>query len=192
MKDMGLEVANSLIPKVSSKSLDSLFSFSLESDDGIALNKRGSGFRRMVLLNYFRAEAERKIVEKNNKNVIYAIEEPETAQHPNHQKMLIEALIELSMQDNHQIIITTHTPEIAKMVDENNLIIIKKDENNNSSLIENHDDKLKAIVETLGIHPFFSSKVVVCVEGEYDIKFLTNVNQAIDEYKNIIESHLQI
>lgn len=187
MKDMGLEVANNLIPKVSNKNLDSLFSFSLESDDGIALNKRGSGFRRMVMLNYFRAEAERKIVEKNNKNVIYAIEEPETAQHPNHQKMLIEALIELSNKDNHQIIITTHTPEIAKMVNENNLIIIKKDDKNNPSLIENHDDKLKAIVETLGIHPFFSNKVVICVEGEYDIKFLTNVNQCIDEYKNIID-----
>lgn len=187
MKDMGLEVANNLIPKVSNKSLDSLFSFSLESDDGIALNKRGSGFRRMVMLNYFRAEAERKIVEKNNKNVIYAIEEPETAQHPNHQKMLIEALIELSNKDNHQIIITTHTPEIAKMVNENNLIIIKKDNNNNPSLIENHDDKLKAIVETLGIHPFFNNKVVICVEGEYDIKFLTNVNQFIEEYRNIID-----
>lgn len=188
MKDMGLDVANNLIPKVSNKSLDSLFSFSLESDDGIALNKRGSGFRRMVMLNYFRAEAERKIVEKNNKNVIYAIEEPETAQHPNHQKMLIEALIELSNKDNHQIIITTHTPEIAKMVNENNLIIIKKDDNNNNpSLIENYDDKLNAIVETLGIHPFFNNKVVICVEGEYDIKFLTNVNQYIDEYKNIID-----
>ncbi len=187
MKDMGLEVANNLIPKVSNKNLDSLFSFSLESDDGIALNKRGSGFRRMVMLNYFRAEAERKIVEKNNKNVIYAIEEPETAQHPNHQKMLIEALIELSNKDNHQIIITTHTPEIAKMVNENNLIIIKKDDNNNPSLIENKEDKLKAIVETLGIHPFFNNKVVICVEGEYDIKFLTNVNQCIDEYRNIID-----
>lgn len=187
MKDMELEVANNLIPKVSNKNLDSLFSFSLESDDGIALNKRGSGFRRMVMLNYFRAEAERKIVEKNNKNVIYAIEEPETAQHPNHQKMLIEALIELSNKDNHQIIITTHTPEIAKMVNENNLIIIKKDDNNNPSLIENYDDKLNAIVETLGIHPFFNNKVVICVEGEYDIKFLTNVNQYIDEYKNIID-----
>lgn len=70
--------------------------------------------------------------------------------------MLIEALIELSNKDNHQIIITTHTPEIAKMVNENNLIIIKKDvDNNNPSLIENKEDKLKAIVETLGIHPFF-------------------------------------
>jgi predicted ATP-dependent endonuclease of OLD family len=139
------------------------------------------------MLNYFRAEAERRIVEKNNKNVIYAIEEPETAQHPNHQKMLIEALIELSNKENHQIIITTHTPEIAKMVNENNLIIIKKDDNNNPILIEDEEDKLKAIVETLGIHPFFSNKVVVCVEGEYDIKFLTNVNQYIDEYKNIID-----
>lgn len=193
MKDMGLEVANNLIPKVSNKNLDSLFSFSLESDDGIALNKRGSGFRRMVMLNYFRAEAERKIVEKNNKNVIYAIEEPETAQHPNHQKMLIEALIELSNKDNHQIIITTHTPEIAKMVNENNLIIIKKDNKNNPSLIENHDDKLNAIVETLGILPSLNLekiqkvKVVVCVEGYTDIEFLKNINQNIQEFKEIID-----
>jgi len=106
MKDMGLDVASSLTPKVTNKNLDTLFSFSLESDDGIALNKRGSGFRRMVMLNYFRAEAEKKIVEKSNKNVIYAIEEPETAQHPNHQIMLINALLELSHKNNHQIIIT--------------------------------------------------------------------------------------
>lgn len=187
MKDMGLDVANNLIPKVTSKNLDTLFSFSLESDDGIALNKRGSGFRRMVMLNYFRAEAERKTIEKNNKYVIYAIEEPETAQHPNHQKMLIEALIELSTQDNHQIIITTHTPEIAKMVDENALILIKKDIDGNPIIIEDEESKLKLISSTLGIHPFFSSKVVVCVEGEFDIKFITNINQSIDEYKNIID-----
>lgn len=187
MKDMGLDVANNLIPKVTSKNLDTLFSFSLESDDGIALNKRGSGFRRMVMLNYFRAEAERKIAEKNNKNVIYAIEEPETSQHPNHQKMLIEALIELSNKANYQIIITTHTPEIAKMVNENNLIFITKDENNNPDLIVNEENKLKGISYTLGIHPFFSSKVVVCVEGEFDIKFITNINQSMQEYKEIID-----
>jgi predicted ATP-dependent endonuclease of OLD family len=193
MKDMGLEVANNLIPKVSNKNLDSLFSFSLESDDGIALNKRGSGFRRMVMLNYFRAEAERKITEKNNKNVIYAIEEPETAQHPNHQKMLIEALVELSNKENHQIIITTHTPEIAKMVNDYNLIIIKKNENNKPCLIENNDDKLKAIVETLGILPSLNLekiqkvKIIVCVEGYTDIEFLKNINQNIQDFKNIID-----
>lgn len=192
MKDMGLDVANNLIPKVTSKNLDTLFSFSLESDDGIALNKRGSGFRRMVMLNYFRAEAERKTSEKNNKNVIYAIEEPETAQHPNHQKMLIEALIELSTQDNHQIFITTHTPEIAKMVNENTLVLIKKDENGNPIIIEDEDDKLNAIIETLGILPSLNLeniqkvKVVVCFEGYTDIEFFKNINN-IQDFKDIID-----
>ena len=76
MREMGLENTNSLKPQISNKSLDTLFSFSLESDNGIALNKRGSGFRRMVLLNYFRAEAERKLGrdENKDKDIIYSIE----------------------------------------------------------------------------------------------------------------------
>lgn len=193
MKDMGLDVANSLTPKVTNKNLDTLFSFSLESDDGIALNKRGSGFRRMVMLNYFRAEAERKINEKKNKNVIYAIEEPETAQHPNHQKILIEALIELSNKNNHQIIITTHTPEIAKMVDSNNLILINKDEDANPIIVEDNESKIDLIAKTLGILPKINLenvqkiKVVVCFEGYTDIEFVKNINQNIQDFKDIID-----
>ena len=193
MKDMGLNVADSLTPKVTNKSLDTLFSFSLESDDGIALNKRGSGFRRMVMLNYFRAEAERQIASKSNKYVIYAIEEPETAQHPNHQKMLVEALLELSSKDKHQIIITTHTPEIAKMVDESNLLLVTKDEEDNPFIVEDTEDKIKLITETLGILPNINIeniqkiKVVVCFEGYTDIEFMKNINANIEEYKKIID-----
>ena len=193
MKDMGLDVANTLTPKVKNKNLDTLFSFSLESDDGIALNKRGSGFRRMVMLNYFRAEAERKIIEKKNKNVIYAIEEPETAQHPNHQTMLINALLELSNKDKHQIIITTHTPEIAKMVNSHNLILINKDGNNNPIIIDDNENKLKLTIQTLGILPNINIeniqkvKVVVCFEGYTDIEFIRNINQNIQEFKDIID-----
>ena len=193
MKDMGLNVADSLTPKVTNKSLDTLFSFSLESDDGIALNKRGSGFRRMVMLNYFRAEAERQIASKSNKYVIYAIEEPETAQHPNHQKMLVEALLELSSKDKHQIIITTHTPEIAKMVDESSLLLVNKDEEDNPFIVENTEDKIKLIAETLGILPNINIeniqkiKVVVCFEGYTDIEFMKNINTNIEEYKDIID-----
>ncbi len=186
MKDMGLAVAESLTPKVSNKNLDTLFSFSLESDDGIPLNKRGSGFRRMITLNYFRVEAERKTSTKTNKNVIYGIEEPETAQHPNHQKMLINALIELSRKENHQVIITTHTPEISKLMKENNLIFIAKD-NNEPTIIEDKEEKLKLISETLGLHPFFSSKVIVCLEGPHDVNFIKNINQSISEFKDIID-----
>jgi len=193
MKDMGLNVADSLTPKVTNKSLDTLFSFSLESDDGIALNKRGSGFRRMVMLNYFRAEAERQIASKTNKYVIYAIEEPETAQHPNHQKMLVEALLELSFKEKHQIIITTHTPEIAKMVDESSLLLVNKDADDNPFIVENVEDKIKLIAETLGVLPNINIeniqkiKVVVCFEGYTDIEFMKNINTNIDEYSEIID-----
>ena len=68
----------------------------------------------MLLLSYLRAEAERRAKENANANIIYAIEEPETAQHPDYQKKLIDSLIELSDNPMHQIIITTHTPEIVK------------------------------------------------------------------------------
>nr|WP_314068971.1 ATP-binding protein [uncultured Campylobacter sp.] len=193
MREMGLENINSLKPQISNKSLDTLFSFSLESDNGIALNKRGSGFRRMVLLNYFRAEAERKLGsdENKDKDIIYAIEEPETAQHPNHQKMLIEALKELSCKDNYQLVLTTHTPEIAKMVDEENLILVSKV--NDVAIINNGGNKLDLIADTLGILPSIHPekiqklKVVVCVEGYTDIEFLKNINKNIIDFKNIVD-----
>jgi len=106
--------------------------------------------------------------------------------------MLIEALLELSNQDNHQIIITTHTPEIAKMVDENNLIMITKDVNNRLTLIKNTEDKIKLIINTLGILPNINIeniqkvKVVVCFEGYTDIEFIKNINDNIQEFKDIV------
>ena len=185
MQDMGLDIAKDLKPVVKNKNWDSLFSFTLESDNGIPLNKRGSGFRRMVLLNYFRAEAERKAKEKNNKHIIYALEESETAQHPNHQRILIESLIQLSKKENYQILLTTHTPEIAKMVDKKQLIFIERGDK--QPYIETDEEiKLEKIANALGIHPYYKNKVVVCVEGKFDEVFLKNINR-INEYKSIID-----
>ena len=64
-----------------------LFSVNLITD-GIPLNKRGSGVRRLILVSFFKAEAERLLSKGNKKSIIYAIEEPETSQHPNNQKIL--------------------------------------------------------------------------------------------------------
>ena len=124
LEEMNPELAKVLKPDVSNKAWDTLFSFSFIGDDNIPMNKRGSGVRRLILLNYFRAEAERQ--NSNNKTVIYAIEEPETSQHPNHQILLIDALNEIAQKDNHQVIITTHSPEIAKQTKEENLILIDR------------------------------------------------------------------
>lgn len=131
LKEMNPEIANSLNPIIPSaeslKWVDVFKNVSITGDQDIPINKRGSGVKRLVLLNFFRAEAERRKREQNTPNIIYAIEEPETSQHPDHQKKLIEAFIELSTADNTQIILTTHSPAIVKMLDFENLKLITND-----------------------------------------------------------------
>lgn len=183
LAEMDSEIAKSLSPNVNNRNWDSLFSFSFTGDEGIALNKRGSGVRRLILLNYFRAEAEDKA--NNSRGVIYAIEEPETSQHPNFQVMLINSLIKLSETPNKQVIITTHSPEIAKISSSQNLILIARDGDTPPAIIEDETSKLSLIKETLGLMPYLG-KLVICVEGEYDIKFIKNLSK-VPELKAIID-----
>ncbi|MFX3625020.1 MAG: ATP-binding protein [Ectobacillus sp.] len=89
-----------------------IFNFTLDGDNDIPINKRGSGVRRLILLNFFRAQAERA---SQKRNIILAVEEPETAQHPNNQRKLVETLMTLSEQQNYQVLVTTHVPAIAEI-----------------------------------------------------------------------------
>lgn len=100
---------------------------SIVSDENIPINKRGSGVKRLILLNFFRAEVERRQHETNLPNVIYAIEEPEISQHSENQKKLIEALTQLTQTAGVQVIITTHSPIIVKALNFNNIRIVSKD-----------------------------------------------------------------
>ncbi|MCH7412298.1 ATP-binding protein [Belliella sp. R4-6] len=129
LREMNPEIADSLNPVIpSSDSLkwnDVFKKVSITGDEDIPINKRGSGVKRLILLNFFRAEAERRRIERNVPSVIYAIEEPETSQHTAHQKLLIKALIELSDADNTQILLTTHSPVIVKKMDFEHLRLIQ-------------------------------------------------------------------
>lgn len=183
LAEMSPEIAKELTPEVAHKNWESLFSFSFKSDNNIPLNKRGSGVRRLIILNYFRAEAEDK---SSNNGVIYAIEEPETSQHPDYQRMLMNSLIKLSKNENHQVIITTHSPELAKMVKDNNIIFIKRDDDGVPVIEAEVDNKLIAVKESLGVLPYLS-KLVICVEGPNDVNFLKNINQNVPELKEIID-----
>lgn len=186
LKEFDTDIASNLKTNLNLKAWDSIFSFDLTSDDNIPLNKRGSGIRRLILLSYFRAEAERISKEKNLKQIIYAIEEPETAQHPDYQKMILESLNIIAEDGMHQVILTTHTPEIAKLVDINNIIFIQKT-SRFPEVIEEQEQKIYKIAQSLGILPTIQSKVVICVEGENDVNFLMNLNQSIPEFKQIID-----
>lgn len=129
LKEMNPEIAKTLNPVIPAsdtlKWFDVFKNVSISGDDDIPLNKRGSGVKRLVLLNFFRAEAERRKTERNVPDAIYAIEEPETSQHPDHQKKLIDALIALSKAPHTQIILTTHSPSLVKMLDFEHLKLVQ-------------------------------------------------------------------
>lgn len=129
LREMNPEIAQTLNPVIpaseSLKWIDVFKNVSISSDDDIPLNKRGSGVKRLVLLNFFRAEAERSKSGRNVPDVIYAIEEPETSQHPEHQKKLIEALIALSNAEHTQVILTTHSPSLVKMLSFEHLKLVQ-------------------------------------------------------------------
>ena len=181
LREMNPEIANELSPTVSTKAWDSLFSFTFEDEEGIPINKRGSGVRRLILLNYFRAEAERQ--RDSSRSIIYALEEPETAQHPDWQKMLYTALVELSEQKNTQILITTHSPSLGALVPTNNIIYLYK-ENHDVKIESNDPIILDKVTESLGIMPNIeitkvssNIKLIICMEGYTDIEFLKNISK---------------
>lgn len=128
LNEMNPEIAQSLNPVLPSsdslKWIDVFKSVSISGDEGIPINKRGSGVKRLILLNFFRAEAERRRKEDNLPSIVYAIEEPETSQHSEHQKQLIKAFLELSKADNTQILLTTHSPIVVKELDFSHLRLI--------------------------------------------------------------------
>lgn len=133
LNEMNPEIAESLTPVIPSadslKWIDVFKRVSITGDEDIPINKRGSGVKRLILLNFFRAEAERRKNEDNVPSIIYAIEEPETSQHPNHQRKLIEAFIKLSQSDNTQILLTTHSPSIVKLLEFDHIKLIKNEPN---------------------------------------------------------------
>lgn len=139
IREMNPELAASLNPNIpDSSSLkwgDVFKNVSISGDNDIPLDKRGSGVRRLILLNFFRAEVERKRDLDNHPDVIYALEEPETSQHIDHQKKMIDALKSLSNNNHCQILLTTHSSFIVKQLDFDNIRLITT--TNGKKLINN-------------------------------------------------------
>lgn len=128
LRELNPTIAGSLDPQLpepaSLKWADVFKTVSISGDGDIPINKRGSGVKRLVLISFFRAEAERRQSEASLPNIVYAIEEPETSQHPEHQRGLTDALIALSQAANTQVLLTTHSPEIVKRLKFENIQLV--------------------------------------------------------------------
>ncbi|MDM5334961.1 ATP-binding protein [Ureibacillus composti] len=183
LKEMDPLLANELTPSFpESPKWSGIFKLALEGDEGIPVNKRGSGVRRLILLNFFRAAAEKKD-NGSSRNIIYGIEEPETAQHPTNQKMLAEALLELSKKNNTQVILTTHVPAFASLLPTDSLRLILNTEEGKSILNSHNDESVvEKIAETLGVYPSPISrgvKVALFVEGPNDLSIMKILSSII-------------
>ena len=167
-----------------------IFDLTLLNENDIPLNKRGSGVKRLVLLAFFQAQAEKKKFENNSPGIIYAIEEPETSQHPNHQLILINSLKELSEQDNIQVLFTTHSSNLVKEIPIDSLTYIYKNKqgvnvNYGKDLDSGkfNEETLNKIIETLGVlpNPKDSVRSLLFVEGNHDINALKIYSRILNQ-----------
>ncbi len=177
------DLATVLKPSFRKPNWATVFKLDLESDDRVPLNKRGSGVRRLVLLSFFQAEAARKREERqgdsqNRVPVIYAVEEPETSQHPDSQERIIRAFRDVA-EAGDQVLLTTHVPGLAGLLPLDSLRFVDSDPGSRHVRVrEGSSEVLSEIAGTLGVLPDASYKpgarVAVVVEGPTDIDALVS------------------
>ena len=177
LSEMDPTLATQLNPTFTPPKWDSLFKTSITSDDDIPINKRGSGVRRLILLSFFRAKAEQLAKETGHATVIYAIEEPETCQHPNNQRMLLRALSDMSSEA--QVIVSTHTPMLARALPDSSLRYIHIPEHKGREIMIGGPETNEIFARSLGVLPDNTIKLFIGVEGPNDITFLQTMSKAL-------------
>lgn len=177
IREMDPALASELNPVFSTLNWSKVFAVSLTAENQVPLNKRGSGVRRLFLINFFRAKAEQLAGERGAPDVILAIEEPETSQHPNNQLLLLEALLDLSLSPSTQVVLTTHNPLLARKINKEQIRFIEVDEARVRLVASTDEASSLRLRDTLGILPNHNVRVFVGVEGPNDIEFLSRISQ---------------
>jgi putative ATP-dependent endonuclease of OLD family len=179
LRQMDPTLAGELNPRFAPPKWDAVFKMSLTGEEEIPINKRGSGVRRLILLNFFQAKAEQIAVDRGAPSVIYALEEPETCQHPNMQKMLMRALYELSEYPDCQVILSTHTPVLARQVPINSLRYIAIQDSGRRTVHSGNQRTNALVAKALGVLPDHDVKLFIGVEGINDVNFLRGISRVL-------------
>ncbi len=199
LEELSIEYGNSLNARITTNWTSAIKNDIIDGNN-IPINKRGSGIRRLLLLSYLMVEAEKKSFNKNKRNIIFAIEEPETALHPMMQKRFIEQLLSLSKANRfefgdeapsnadelrkYQVFITTHLPNYVSYANYDQIIYLYKV---NEKVERYKSDDLKEFIQKeMGKIPVIDYKYIVFVEGENDISALRNFGK-IPELKKIFD-----
>ncbi|MDQ0537607.1 putative ATP-dependent endonuclease of OLD family [Curtobacterium flaccumfaciens] len=159
--------------------------------NGIPLSKRGSGTRRLVLLSFFRATAEKGIaalsdgVEENgyHRGVITAVEEPETALHADLQSDIIAAMQDIGDLPHRQVLLTTHSANLLRLVPAIAIRYISSEsgarEVVSAGSVEEASALLQKLNRSLGIFSDHNVRSFILIEGRNDIQGLKALTMAL-------------
>lgn len=162
-----------------------LVSFRIEATDRdgvpVLLRKRGAGLRRLLMVAYFQYLAAKTRQQAQVSNHVFGIEEPETYLHPGAQRELLYSL--RTVASSNQVLITTHSPVFAGVIEPESLIWTKKTQGIISK-VQGQDLDLEALALDLGIEPsdqIYGYRACIFVEGDDDIDFLEQIASKLKE-----------
>lgn len=160
-------------------------------ENGIPLAKRGSGTRRLVLLSFFRAQAERglELVDEPSdsyrRGVITAVEEPETALHADLQTDIVSALQDIGELPHRQVLLTTHSSNLIRLVPVDSIRYIKRS-GQARLCVQAHDvddasELLNELNASLGVFTDHNVRCFILVEGRNDVIGLKLLSAALSQ-----------
>lgn len=169
-------LAQDLTPEISEPSWARAFATTqFKDENSVPLERRGTGVRRLVLLSFFRAEAEELQDDTAPIASIMAIEEPETALHPDLQLQVLQSLKEIAARAGRQIIFTTHSSNLLQLVDVGSVRYLESIGGARSVVVGTETDRadlIGRINKSLGMLTDHAVRCFLLVEGARDIESL--------------------
>ncbi len=154
--------------------------FTIDDGAATALAAKGDGIKSLVAISLIRSTH----IGKNSGSLVVAIEEPESHLHPSAARELAKILGEMSQE--HQVIITTHSPLLVSKADISSNLIV-------SASKARPANSIKEIRSCLGIEisdNLSSAEYVILVEGTKDIRILKSLFLISNLKKEISEGRL--
>ncbi len=179
IKQLDDTLAKSLSPRFEDPRWANVFKISLKDHDEIPINKRGSGVRRIVLLGFLQAQAEASL--GDGQSVIYAIEELETSQHPDKQRVLLRTIESIAEESSSQVILTTHTPTLGRLLPTTSLRYLEVGESGHRVVRGGDEETYALVARALGVLADHDVRLFLYVEGTNDISFLQNTSRVLRE-----------
>lgn len=188
LADFAPDLASELLPSDLEPSWQKAFSaIQFVDGEGVSLTKRGSGTRRLVLLSFFRAEAERGYQESGEdgrRGLIIAVEEPETALHPDLQREALRALLDVAGLSGRQVILTTHSSNLIREVPIESVRFLNTTNGVRSwasSETLGNASLLERLNQTMGTFTDHNVRQFILVEGRNDIAGLLALSDGLQE-----------